>query len=133
MDFKKVFYPALFHEEDNGFWVSFPDIPEALTEGDNMDDAVEMAKDALGISLVSYEEEQTEFPKPSDPRSVKVENESEFVVMIELDYLEYKKKNYAKTIKKTVTIPEWLNEMALEEKINFSAVLQDGLKEKLKV
>lgn len=133
MDFKKVFYPALFHEEDNSFWVSFPDIPEALTEGDNMDDAVEMAKDALGISLVSYEEEQTEFPKPSDPRRVKVENESEFVVMIELDYLEYKKKNYAKTIKKTVTIPEWLNEMALEEKINFSAVLQDGLKERLKV
>lgn len=133
MDFKKVFYPALFHEEGNGFWVSFPDISEAFTEGRSMDTAVEKAKDALGSSLVFSEKEHSEFPKPSDPRSIKVENESEFIVMIELDYLEYKKKNYAKTIKKTVTIPEWLNELALGEKINFSAVLQDGLKEKLKV
>lgn len=100
MDFKKVYFPALFHEEGDGFWVSFPDIPEALTEGDSMDEAVEMAKDALGISLVSYEENQEKLPKASDPRKIELENRNEFVVMIELDYLEYRKKNYAKTVKK---------------------------------
>ena len=53
---KKLFYPAIFHKEDDGFWVSFPDFPECLTEGDNMEQAYDMAVDALGLAITSRKE-----------------------------------------------------------------------------
>ena len=64
---KKLFYPAIFHKEDDGFWVSFPDFPECLTEGDNMEQTYDMAVDALGLSITSRKEEKEEIPSPSDP------------------------------------------------------------------
>ena len=61
---KKLFYPALFHKaEEGGFWVSFPDFPECMTQGDSMDEAYEMAIDALGLSLSSIEDEGTDIQK----------------------------------------------------------------------
>ena len=55
----KFFYPAIFHKaEEGGFWISFPDIPECLTEGDNMQQAYEMAVEALGLALVNRKEEK---------------------------------------------------------------------------
>lgn len=54
---KKLFYPALFHKAEEGdFWITFPDLPECMTQGDNMDDAYEMASDALGLAIVSRQE-----------------------------------------------------------------------------
>ena len=64
---KKLFYPAIFHKEDDGFWVSFPDFPECLTEGDNMEQTYDMAVDALGLAITSRKEEKEEIPSPSDP------------------------------------------------------------------
>lgn len=59
---KKLFYPALFHKaEEGGFWISFPDIPECLTQGDDMAQAYEMAVDALGLALTDYEQEKNLF------------------------------------------------------------------------
>lgn len=61
---EKLFYPAIFHEaEEGGFWVSFPDLPECLTEGDDMQQAYEMAVDALGLSLTSRKAEGEPIPK----------------------------------------------------------------------
>ena len=66
VDMKKLFYPAVFHkDEGGGFWVSFPDIPECLTEGDDMEKAYEMAVDALGLALTSRKEEGDVIPVPS--------------------------------------------------------------------
>ena len=56
----KLFYPAIFHKEGQGFWVSFPDIPECFTEGDNMEMAYEMAVDALGLAITSRKNEKQE-------------------------------------------------------------------------
>ena len=124
---KKLFYPALFHKaEEGGFWVSFPDIPECFTQGDDMTQAYEMAVDALGIALTSREEEQLPFPAGSDPTAITVGVDS-FLVVIEFDMLAYKKRTSAKSVKKTLTIPEWLNEEAVARGINFSKVLQNGL------
>ena len=63
----KLFYPAVFHKaEEGGFWISFPDFPECLTEGDDMQEAYEMAVEALGLVLTGRAEEKEEIPKPTE-------------------------------------------------------------------
>lgn len=127
----KLFYPAIFHPEGGGYWISFPDIPEALTEGDNMSEAYEMAMDCLGLTLSTRDFENEPLPEPSSPESIELK-EGECIVIIEIDLLEYKKRTNMKSVKKTLTIPEWLNREALAKGINFSQVLQEALISKLK-
>ncbi|MBR6542247.1 MAG: type II toxin-antitoxin system HicB family antitoxin [Anaerotignum sp.] len=122
----KLFYPALFHKTDEGgFWISFPDIPECLTEGDNMSNAYEMAVDALGLCMEDRIAEGN-VPSPSDPSSIFIDDDA-FLVVVEFDQLEYRKKHSKKAVKKTLTIPEWLNEEAIARNINFSQTLQEAL------
>lgn len=130
---KKLFYPALFHKaEEGGFWVSFPDIPECLTQGDDMTQAYEMAVDALGLALTSRENEHQPLPSSSDPTEITPEPDA-FLVVIEFDMLAYKKRNNSRAVKKTLSIPEWLNEAAMAMDINFSQVLQEALLAKIQV
>ena len=125
----KFFYPALFHKEDGGgFWVSFPDIPECLTQGTDMSQAYEMAVDALGLALEDRMKENNVPVPTSIDFLVIAEN---YPVIIEFDLLEYKKKHSSRAVKKTLTIPEWLNDEAIKKNINFSAVLQEALKAQL--
>jgi len=103
---KKLFYPALFHKaEEGGFWVSFPDLPECLTDGDDMEQAYEMAVDALGLALTSKEGEREPLPSPSAPDTISVEPDS-FLVIVEFDMAAYKKRTNSKAVKKTLSIPE---------------------------
>ena len=129
----KLFYPALFHKaEEGGFWISFPDIPECLTQGDDMTQAYEMAVDALGLVLTDYEREKKPFPTVSEPTTICVEPDS-FLVVIEFDMLAYKKRTNSRAVKKTLSIPEWLNEAAIAKGINFSQVLQEALLTKVQL
>lgn len=129
---EKLFYPAIFHEaEEGGFWVSFPDLPECLTEGDDMQQAYEMAVDALGISLISRKEDGEPIPKPTEIN--KVDTEDGFLAVVEFDMMEYQKKHNSRAIKKTLSIPEWLNEEAVARGVNFSQVLQEALMLKLNI
>ena len=125
----KLFYPAIFHKEDTGFWVSFPDLPECLTEGDDMTKAYEMAVDALGLAITSRKEEQLEIPVPSPIDQINVEDG--FLVIVEFDMIAYMKKHNAKAVKKTLSIPEWMNEAAMALGLNFSQVLQEALLQKI--
>ena len=126
----KFFYPALFHREDGGgFWVSFPDIPECLTQGTDMSQAYEMAVDALGLALEDRMKENN-VPVPTSIDFLVIA-ENSYPVIIEFDLLEYKKKHSSRAVKKTLTIPEWLNDEAIKKNINFSAVLQEALKAQL--
>ncbi len=126
----KFFYPALFHKEDGGgFWVSFPDIPECLTQGTDMSQAYEMAVDALGLALEDRIKENN-VPVPTSIDFLVIA-ENSYPVIIEFDLLEYKKKHSSRAVKKTLTIPEWLNDEAIKKNINFSAVLQEALKAQL--
>ena len=128
---KKLFYPALFHKaEEGGFWVSFPDLPECLTDGDDMEQAYEMAVDALGLALTSKGGEREPLPSPSTPDTISVEPDS-FLVIVEFDMAAYKKRTNSKAVKKTLSIPEWLNEEATSMGVNFFQVLQEALIEKL--
>ena len=126
----KFFYPALFHKEaEGGFWVSFPDIPECLTQGTDMSHAYEMAVDALGLALADRMKENN-VPVPTSIDFLVIA-ENSYPVIIEFDLLEYKKKHSSRAVKKTLTIPEWLNDEATKKGINFSAVLQEALKAQL--
>ena len=119
----KLFYPAIFHvAEEGGFWITFPDLPECMTQGDNMQEAYEMAVDALGLALTSRELEKQVIPAV---------NKDEYCVIIEFDMLAYKKRTNSKAVKKTLSIPEWLNEAACSMGLNFSQVLQEALLQKV--
>lgn len=126
----KLFYPAIFHPaEEGGFWVSFPDIPECLTEGDNMQQAYEMAVDALGLCLSDKIDNKEAIPLCSEP--AKINSEDGFLVVVEFDMEAYRKKTNSKAVKKTLSIPQWLNEDATAAGVNFSQVLQEALIAKL--
>ncbi len=130
---KRLFYPAIFHTaEEGGFYVTFPDLPECMTQGENISEAYEMAVDALGLALTSREESHETIPNATDPTEINVEK-GEFTMVIEFDMLAYKKRVSGKAVKKTLSIPEWLNDAAKDAGINFSQVLQDGLKKQLQI
>ena len=122
----KYAYPAIFTpEEDGGFSVVFPDLEGCFTCGDDMADALFMAEDALALVLYGYESDGREIPAPSKMEDFKL-NDGEFVNSVACDTMEYRKRFNNKAVKKTLTIPEWLNETAMAMNINFSQVLQDA-------
>ena len=126
----RLFYPAIFHKaEEGGFWVTFPDIPECMTQGDDMQEAYEMAVDALGLSITTMESEKEPIPKASCLDEIAPEDG--ILVIVEFDMAEYRRRNCSRAVKKTLSIPEWLNEAAIRENLNFSKVLQEALMVKL--
>ena len=128
---RKLFYPAIFHTaEEGGFWITFPDLPECMTQGDDMQNAYEMAVDALGLAISSRKKERLEIPIPSKPHEITT-SVGEYCVVIEFDMLAYQKRISSRAVKKTLTIPEWLNEEAISLGINFSQVLQEALLQKI--
>lgn len=127
---EKLFYPAIFHKaEEGGFWISFPDLPECFTEGEDMAQAYKMAVEALGLAIVSRKENQEEIPEATEID--KIDPEDGRVVIVEFDLLEYLKKYESKAVKKTLSIPKWLNEEAVAMGVNFSQVLQEALMAKI--
>lgn len=95
-----------------------------------MTQAYEMAVNALGLALTSREIENEPIPEPSAPSDIIVEKDS-FLVVVEFDILAYKKRTSPRAVKKTLSIPEWLNEEATAIGVNFSQVLQEALMQKL--
>lgn len=124
-------YPAIFTPaEEGGYTVIFPDLEGCFTEGDSLTEALYMAKDALALVLYGYERDGRPIPAPAKQGSFALQ-EGEFVNYVACDTLEYRKMYNNKAVKKTLTIPEWLNEAAIAMDINFSQVLQDALKVQL--
>ena len=128
----KYAYPAVFAKENEGYSVSFPDIEGCYTCGAALPEAVQMAEDALCLTLYDMDEEGAAIPEPSDIRSIQ-SGTGEIVSLVCCDTLEYRKKYDKKAVKKTLTIPAWLNTMAEKQGVNFSTVLQKALKEQLSI
>lgn len=128
---EKLIYPAIFHPEKvGGYSVSFPDLLGCVTEGDTMSEAIYMAKDALGIYLYSLKEDGESAPAPSDPADIKTDGR-DFVSLIEYDEVEYLKRTDTRSVKKTLTIPAWMDTLARENNLNFSNVLQNAIRREL--
>ena len=128
----KYAYPAIFTLEEKGYSIVFPDLEGCYTCGDTLEDGLDMARDALALVLYSYEKDGREIPAPSKLNSLLVE-ENEFVNYVACDTMKYRKMYNNKAIKKTLTIPEWMNEEATAVGINFSQVLQEALLQKLSI
>ncbi len=127
----KYVYPAIFtKEKEGGYSVAFPDVPGCYTQGESLSEAMEMAQDALGLMLCTYEDKGLTIKLPSEINSFNLAD-NEIVTLILCDTLEVRKEIDNKAVKKTLTLPSWLNTMAERNNVNFSAVLQTALIEKL--
>lgn len=119
----KIAYPAIIHEEEGSFWVEFPDLEGCFSDGDSLPDAVANASDALGGYICSLMDSDLPVPEASDMKTIDAGDG--FATVVVSDPLMYKKNTRA--VKKTLTIPEWLNTEAEKRHINFSSVLQQAL------
>ena len=126
-------YPAKFkyYEDSKGnyYVVEFIDFPGCITQGNNLQEAFYMAQDALGL----YLDEEIDFPNPTTDFSKINLEKNEFINYVAIDMDEYRKKFNNKSMNKTLTLPVWLNTLSEKNNINFSQVLQEALKEKLKI
>ena len=127
----KYVYPAIFTpEEEGGYSVYFPDLEGCYTCGDDLQDAIIMAEDVLAFYLYDEEKEGKEIPAPTDIEDIKLSGK-EFINYIACDTIEYAKMHNDRAVKKTLTIPEWLNEAAIKAGVNFSQTLQEALIQKI--
>lgn len=129
----KLAYPAYFSplEESEGYCVTFPDLPGCVTQGSSLADAISMAIDAASGWVLDELEDGNSVPEARTMKEIPVENPDDFVNIIVLDMDSYAEKYGSKAIRKNCTIPAWLNTMAEKNNINFSAILQAALIEKL--
>jgi predicted RNase H-like HicB family nuclease len=125
-------YPIVLMPDKVGYVVYIPDF-NINTEGDSMTEAIEMARDAIGLIGIEMEDRMQELPNPTSANDVVKESESYIVTFVDVDFTEYRKKNDMRAVKKNCTIPSWLNFEAEKAGINFSAVLQAALKKELKI
>jgi len=123
-------YPAIFNYEDKEIAISFPDLPGCYSCGKDDEEALYMAKDALGLYIVSAEEDGEELKEPSKLNAVKL-SKNERAVLVEVNMPLFRESVQNTSVKKTLTIPKWINDLAEKNKINFSQVLQTALKNAL--
>ena len=128
----KYAYPAVFRPEEKGFSIFFPDIKMGGTQGDDITDGLEMAHDFLVGALIYLEDSGEDIPQPSEIKSLGL-SEGEFASFVSVDTNEHRRKHDNKAVKKTLTLPAWLNARAEAENVNFSQILQKALKEELKI
>ncbi|HHW44452.1 type II toxin-antitoxin system HicB family antitoxin [Desulfofundulus thermobenzoicus] len=126
----RYIYPAIFDYADDGISVEFPDLPGCYTCGDNDEEALRMAKEALALHLYGLEEDGYPIPEPSPVNKLKVEP-NQVVVLVEVWMPPFRDEMKHRAVKKTLTIPKWLDDLAREHNVNFSHLLQNALKEYL--
>lgn len=123
MEVKMLFvYPAIFHEEDNAYWVEFPDLEGCQTYGGSIQETMGEAQEALAAYLLTVLEQGDSPAVPSDISTLHPSDG--FASLVSCDINQYKD---TKAVKKTLTIPAWLNDRATAMGLNFSKVLQEAL------
>ena len=125
----KQAYPIVITKDKKFYVVFIPDF-NVNTQGESVPEAIEMARDEIGMLGCYKEDEKQPVPAPSNMKDIKT-GANEFVTLVDVDFSEYRKKHDSRTVRKNVSLPCWLNVAAEEAGINVSAVLQDALKSKL--
>jgi len=123
-------FPAIFTPTELGYALRFPDLPGTNSQGKDLAEAIYLARDALASWLDYLMDEGEDIPNPSMANKVSLYGE-QFVTMIDVDMTAYRRHKNSKAVKKTLSIPSWLNEEAEAHNVNFSSILQDALKEHL--
>ena len=131
-------YPVFFTKTNDKVLVEVPDL-DILTEGNDMNDAIDMARDAIELKCVSLEDDKEEIPNPSNIEDLNINNgtfadEGETVVsFVDVDSTEYRKKIDTRTVRRNVALPSWLNYEAEQAGVNVSRILQEALMSTLKL
>ena len=128
----KYAYPAIFTPDNAGYSIRFPDVEGCYTSADTLAEGLEMASDALCLMLYDMEENGGVIPAASRLTDVAAQ-EGEIVTLVACDTVEYRKFYDNRAVKKTLTIPAWLNTMAERAGVNFSTTLQAALKQELNI
>ena len=134
----KNVYPVFFTKTNENILVEVPDF-SILTEGNDMNDAMEMARDAIELECVSMEDNNEKIPSPSDLKDLDITNgtfadDGETIVsFVDIDSAIYRKKIDTKTVRRNVALPSWLNYEADQAGVNVSRILQEALMNVLKV
>jgi predicted RNase H-like HicB family nuclease len=126
----KYKFPAFIIKEEDGFVVEFPDLEDTFTQGDTWEEAFENAEDVLNLMLWNREESGLSIPDPSSIDKIQVPKNAT-LALFKADTLEYRKLHDTKSVRKNVTIPSWLNALAISKNINFSNLLQNALMNEL--
>ena len=114
---------------EDGYWADFPDLEGFQSFGSDIEDTLSNLREALEGYVISLIENNETVPSPSDISDITDLDGGEFVTLVDADLSAYA--NRSKAVKKTLTIPEWLNEAAIRQNLNFSQILQDALLTKL--
>lgn len=126
-------YIAILEYSESGtIGVYFPDLPGCVSAADTTEKAIESAKEALSLHLYGMEEDGEEIPAPSDLTKIELDK-GEIPTLIEVFMKPFREKMHSRFVKKTLSIPNWLNTAAEAQHINFSAVLQSALMEQLHI
>lgn len=134
----KTVYPVFFTKAEDVILVEVPDL-EILTEGKDMPDAIEMARDAIELKCVSLEDDGVVIPQSSSVEQLDVsqgtfsEDGQTVISLVDIDSEEYRRKIDTKMVRRNVTLPSWLNYEAETAGLNVSRVLQEALKNTLGV
>lgn len=128
----KYVYPAILTQEDDGIIVSFPDVEGARTDGATMEEALENADDVLNLMLLTMEEKHMNIKPPTPIVSLDVPKGST-VALVRADTLAYSKKVDTRAVRKSVSIPAWMDSLAREHNLNFSNVLQNAICRELNI
>ncbi|MFD1361172.1 type II toxin-antitoxin system HicB family antitoxin [Lentibacillus salinarum] len=126
----RYLYPAIFDYNDDGISVTFPDLPGCITFGMNEDETVSMAKEALALHLYGIEEDQETIPAVTSSKEINI-SDNQTIVLIEVWMPPFRYEMDNQAVKKTLTIPRWLDDAAKEHKINYSHLLQEAIREHL--
>lgn len=128
----KQSYPIIMSKGTSHIVVYVPDFG-INTQGEDYTDAIEMARDAIGVVGIELEDRKEQLPCPTAMSEVQKENDDDIVTLVDVDFAEYRRQNEIKTVRRSVTLPSWLNAAAEKSGINVSAVLQKALKKELGV
>lgn len=124
-------YPIILTPEEKGFTVFIPDF-NINTQGDDLTEAIEMARDAIGLMGIDMEDDGKFIPTASSAKDIKPAD-NEIISLVDVDFAEYRRKNEMKVVKKNCTLPSWLCYEAEKANINFSQALQAALKRELNI
>ena len=125
-------YPIVMTQGKELIVVYIPDF-DINTQGKDIPDAIEMARDAIGLVGIDMEDDGEKLPMPTKLKDVKADKPESIVTLVDVDFDDYRRKNDLRTVKKNCTIPSWLNYEAEKAGVNFSALLQTAIKNELHI
>lgn len=128
----KAAYPIVMSQGAEYIIVYVPDF-NINTQGTDYADAIEMARDAIGLMGIDMEDEKEPIPCPSDMSAISKEHAEDIITLVDVDFADYRRKNDMRTVRRNVSLPSWLNAEAEKAGVNVSAILQAALKRELKI